>query len=750
MLMMPDTIYAIAGSEVVLGPPAPVCFMRLPDGCPIEQAISRQRLRPGSGFLSVKVTSDGPTRVLQISDVKQKVRMKYPKLLVQERIVWFIQNVYARLEERDWLLINEDKRPSIITSGMDSRGGSGSTSAVVAAPTDKNKSEGEWEFQIVMLAKAGIGISLVTRDPAEELLYAFMLNVVVDYQSSSLQKILDGSIQNIQIDNQLADAQCPIVLYLSPASKNDEHRHMPAVHFTANKSASNTDNAEIYKLLMVTVKNVTLTLEEELFCKALKFAGITRSDAEMEQIDESAFETQKALLTATATATRYYFGNLKLTLNQVRLSVLKSNKLSPDLQAVKRKLGLSLITFEDANIELDPFVRVHPFETINFLTNAVVRHYQDELLSQAVLILGSTDFLGNPIGFLNDLSEGVSGLVSDGNVGGLFKNVAHGAANSAAKMTGSLSAGLSKATLDERYDERRLMIRRRRGDKNKEHLVAGLKGLGFGVLGGLTSVVTETYDGVAHDGISGFFSGLGWGLVGTISKPAIGVLDLATGAATAVRESSRSSSKQLPKRLRPPRLVLGPGGSMPVFGERSAAGQEMMYKMNGRDYNEIYVAHEQLRSGEDDLQILITSDRVLVFTGVGGSGGGGGSSGGSNRQLLTVTHGDLVSARMVSEKEEGGPVVASPVPPPLEEKFYLEILINEDAMEESDDDDIGVGYDMRRQLQRRNRDLHKRPQVRCDSERVARTVAQQINYARTMYEERTQAVIDDEIGEQEE
>ena len=58
---------------------------------------------------------------------------------------------------------------------------------------------------------------------------------------------------------------------------------MPAVHFTANKSASKTDNAEIYKHLMVTVKNVTLTLEEELLCKALKFAGITKSDSELEQ-----------------------------------------------------------------------------------------------------------------------------------------------------------------------------------------------------------------------------------------------------------------------------------------------------------------------------------------------------------------------------------------------------------------------------------------------------------------------------------
>ena len=54
--------------------------------------------------------------------------------------------------------------------------------------------------------------------------------------------------------------------------------------------------------------------------------------------------------------------------------------------------------------------------------------------------------------------------------------------------------------------------------------------------------------------------------------------------------------------MRPPRLVLGPGGSLPVYSARDGAGQEMMYRMNGRDYGEIFVAHEQLRSGEDDLQ----------------------------------------------------------------------------------------------------------------------------------------------------
>ena len=42
-----------------------------------------------------------------------------------------------------------------------------------------------------------------------------------------------------------------------------------------------------------------------------------------------------------------------------------------------------------------------------------------------------------------------------------------------------------------RYDERRLLLKRKQSDNSRQHLVAGLKGLGFGMLGGLTSVITE-------------------------------------------------------------------------------------------------------------------------------------------------------------------------------------------------------------------------------------------------------------------
>ena len=53
---------------------------------------------------------------------------------------------------------------------------------------------------------------------------------------------------------------------------------------------------------------------------------------------------------------------------------------------------------------------------------------------QAAKILGSIDFLGNPLGLFNDFTEGISGLIKDGNFGGLLKNVTHGVSNSTAKV----------------------------------------------------------------------------------------------------------------------------------------------------------------------------------------------------------------------------------------------------------------------------------------------------------------------------
>jgi hypothetical protein len=75
-----NAIVICAGSEAVLGPPQPVCHQLTLTGVPLEQAVGRHRLRPGSGFLAVKIITDGPTSVLHISDIKEKVLMSPPSV----------------------------------------------------------------------------------------------------------------------------------------------------------------------------------------------------------------------------------------------------------------------------------------------------------------------------------------------------------------------------------------------------------------------------------------------------------------------------------------------------------------------------------------------------------------------------------------------------------------------------------------------------------------------------------------------
>ena len=48
------------------------------------------------------------------------------------------------------------------------------------------------------MAKGGIGLSLVSKNPSEELMYTFMSFVVVDYQSSSTHRYTHNP--RIQID----------------------------------------------------------------------------------------------------------------------------------------------------------------------------------------------------------------------------------------------------------------------------------------------------------------------------------------------------------------------------------------------------------------------------------------------------------------------------------------------------------------------------------------------------------------------
>ena len=262
------------GHDVSLGPMPLVSVQRTSTGVPVEQALARQRLRPGSGFLGVRVTTDGPTRVLQVTDLKQ------PK-----------EKSYARAEEPDWL---ETKKPWLVTAEV---GGRKSSEA---------REERKGELQLVLQLKGGLGISLVNKEPGEELVYCCMTNIVIDYQSLPDAQLLDGSVQSIQVDNQTGDCSLHTILYVSPSSKTDDSRHLPSIHFAINRTPATTSNpnAEIFRHVILTIKNLTINIEEEMLYKVCQFAGLGGGEEQHEEVEEQGREQQLAVITASSQLTR--------------------------------------------------------------------------------------------------------------------------------------------------------------------------------------------------------------------------------------------------------------------------------------------------------------------------------------------------------------------------------------------------------------------------------------------------------------
>ncbi|XP_063799608.1 intermembrane lipid transfer protein VPS13D isoform X1 [Pseudophryne corroboree] len=629
------------GAEVVLGPDASLEHLC---SVPKEQQFINQKMRPGSGVLSVRVIPDGPTRVLQITDFRQRRS----------------ERLSNEMDELAQLEMRKFKSP-----------------------------DQEQELEVIIKLQEGIGISLINKVP-EELVFASFTGINVHYTHLAANQVLELNVQNVQVDNQLIGTTQSIMLFVTPKSiESEELESGPAIQINAMKVPSKNALTDLYKHLLITAQKFTIQIEEKLLLKLLSYFGFGTSETEVEKWDENVHEKAGE---ENTTPKRYYFENLKICVPQIKLSVFTSNKLPPELKALKSTLGFPLIKFEDAVIDLDPFTRVHPYESREFIINDALKHFQEELLSQAAKILGSVDFLGNPMGLLNDVSEGVSGLIKYGNVGGLIRNVTHGVSNSAAKFAGTLSDGLGK-TMDNRHQTEREYIRYHAATSG-EHLVAGIHGLAHGIIGGLTSVITSTVEGVKNEGgLSGFISGLGKGLVGTVTKPVAGALDFASETAQAVRDTATLSGHRTQvQRVRRPRCCTSPQGLLPRYSDIQAEGQEQLFLLTDNIQDEFFIAVEHI----DSYCVLISSKTAYFLK--------WGEYVDRDAIFLEIKYDDLYHC-LVS-KDHG--------------KIYVQLT----KKAETSSSGIAIPGPS-----------HQKPMVHVKSEALAVKISQEINYAKSLYYE---------------
>jgi len=98
----------------------------------------------------------------------------------------------------------------------------------------------------------GLGVSLVSSKPAEELLFAHLTGINMELVSTGSQQKLNLVVRNIQCDNQLFEAQCPVVVHVTPPSARSKdaetQRILPVLTITTERVPNLNSNVATYKV----------------------------------------------------------------------------------------------------------------------------------------------------------------------------------------------------------------------------------------------------------------------------------------------------------------------------------------------------------------------------------------------------------------------------------------------------------------------------------------------------------------------
>lgn len=228
------------------------------------------------------------------------------------------------------------------------------------------------------------------------------------------------------------------------------------------------------------------------------------------------------------------------------------NAVAYFLNAVTMALG----NVNDAPIRLNALLINDVRLSFAVLSERIMLHYQQEFVNQLYRVLGSADFLGNPIGLFSNVSSGVADLFyepTEGVVefrdfgaglargaGSFVKKTVFGVTDSMTKVTGSIGKGLSAATLDKQYQSQRRMRQARNKPKHALYgLTAGAGSLVTSVASGFEGLARKPVEGAESGGAVGFVKGFGKGLVGLATKPVVGVFDLASNVTEGMTMRSR-------------------------------------------------------------------------------------------------------------------------------------------------------------------------------------------------------------------
>ncbi|KUF98293.1 hypothetical protein AM588_10009687 [Phytophthora nicotianae] len=322
--------------------------------------------------------------------------------------------------------------------------------------------------------------------------------------------------------------------------------------------------------------------------------------------------------------------------------------LSPDMSSVLSTLisaAAALVSnLDQAPIRIPEFYVENLLETTHTLAFYAMQHYLHHGLRSWYSIMGSVDFLGNPIGLVSTLGTGVkdffytpaqmlledeNGLRIDNLRTGmtkgsksLLRNTAVGIFHTTGKITETLGKGIALLAMDEQYNVQRQRASTRQIKKINDlgdAIAEGSKGLVGGVWDGIKGVVAAPVRGAEQDGAGGFVVGIGKGVAGLIVKPTAGFLDLLTSLSRGAKTSAESldgtdrNAFDTVTRFRLPRRICS-DGVLVSYSDREARGYAVLL-LTSLDATDDYVYHVDYGIEPHRGLLLLTDKRLICLSG---------------------------------------------------------------------------------------------------------------------------------------
>ncbi|KAJ2453795.1 Vacuolar protein sorting-associated protein 13 [Coemansia sp. RSA 2336] len=537
-------------------------------------------------------------------------------------------------------------------------------------------------YMFRLALEGGVGISVINRY-SSEILFATLADVELKCTDSTSNQTFRLSVKWIQIDNQIYGALFPIVLYPTMlGAVTAGVSSPPALQAVVVRSKDRSYGVEYFKYASVLAQEMSIELDEDFLYALLDFVkfNVPGRDVNLDNDTLTMLSSAIPEVKAQDEGVQLYFEFLHIQPFKINISFMRTQRLdvggdpttarypqvalnarndtsagmvasyTPEhgLAAVSEQTGegvastpgvvayamnvltMAIGNINEAPVSLNALIMQNVRVSMPVLTDRMQKHYSQEVFNQVYKVVGSANFLGNPVGLFNSISSGVSDFFYEPYQGfvmsdrpqdfgfglargtaSLFKKTVFGMTDSFSKFTDSVSKGLSAATLDPRFQTERSMSRVRNKPKHAIYGVArGAESLAKSVTSGIAGVVMRPLEGAEQEGVGGFFKGVGKGLVGVVTKPVIGMFDLASNVTEGIRNTTTVFERDL-DRQRLPRHI-NRSGIITAYSAREALGQAWMRELNKGAYAlDNYLAHLELP--HSDMIVLLTYQRLIMF-----------------------------------------------------------------------------------------------------------------------------------------